>query len=149
VSRILSSFGLIQGAADKLGWLAEGAAAGSGSSSGNSTQLLDALAALRDEVRSLVRGKAEPQQILDACSKVSGGCRLLLKRCLSPSVQQVHCPSVKQAARVTPVARCISLHPADCAVDWARDLPSTCHLMHKHAALPSRAPAIAAVFTSP
>jgi hypothetical protein len=75
VSRILSSFGLIQGAADKLGWLAEGAAAGSSGSSGNTTQLLDMLAALRDEVRSLVRSKAEPQQILDACSKVSGGWR--------------------------------------------------------------------------
>jgi hypothetical protein len=62
----------VQGAADKLGWLSEGAAGGGGGG-GNAAALLDALAGLRDEVRSLVRAKASAQEVLEACGKVSGG----------------------------------------------------------------------------
>jgi cysteinyl-tRNA synthetase len=103
VTRILSAFGLVQGAADKLGWLSEGAAGSSGS--GNTAAMLDALAGLRDEVRSLVRAKAAAAEVLAACQKVSGGSPRLAAWAACAPARRLCWPGPGCQGRAAPLAR--------------------------------------------
>jgi len=71
VTKILSVFGIVDPAHDRPG-LRESGADGdaSASGSGQGAAILDAFAAFRDEVRALVRAKADPKELMAACDRV-------------------------------------------------------------------------------
>jgi len=66
VTRILSVFGIVDGAADSIGFPTEGASGGSNASA----PFVDALSSFRDEIRELCRTQADRSKIMSACDKL-------------------------------------------------------------------------------